>query len=44
MGGGVASKMIEQSMSQQFGGVLSYEWRSAGLVATSRMRKDRLAT
>jgi two-component sensor histidine kinase len=40
---GFGSKMIARSLAQQFGGALSYDWRPTGLVATLRMRKDRLA-
>jgi hypothetical protein len=35
--------MILRSISQQFDGALSYDWRPTGLVVTLRMRKDRLA-
>jgi two-component sensor histidine kinase len=41
--GGFGSKMIVRSVSQQFGGALSYDWQPTGLVVTLRMRKDRLA-
>lgn len=40
---GFGSKMILRSISQQFGGTLSYDWQPAGLVVTLRLRKDRLA-
>ena len=40
---GFGSKMISRSISQQFDGALSYDWRPTGLVVTLRMRKDRLA-
>jgi len=41
--GGFGSQMITRSMSRQFAGGLTYEWQSSGLVATMRMRQDRLA-
>lgn len=40
--GGFGSKMISRSMSSQFHGSLSYDWRPSGVVVTLRMRKDRL--
>ena len=40
---GFGSKMISRSISQQFDGALTYDWRPTGLVVTLRMRKDRLA-
>lgn len=40
---GFGSKMISRSMTQQFDGALTYDWRRSGLVVTLRMRKDRLA-
>jgi two-component sensor histidine kinase len=40
---GFGSRMISRSMSQQFAGRLSYDWRPAGVVVTLRMRKDRLS-
>ncbi len=40
---GFGSKVIERSLAQQFEGALSYDWQPSGLVATLRMRKDRLA-
>lgn len=40
---GFGSRMIERSLMQQFAGALSYEWRPTGLLATLRLRKDRLA-
>jgi two-component sensor histidine kinase len=39
---GFGSKMIARSMSQQFGGALTYDWQPSGLVVTMRMRQDRL--
>ena len=36
---GFGSKMISRSISQQFGGSLSYDWQPTGLVVTLRMRK-----
>jgi two-component sensor histidine kinase len=40
---GYGSKLIERSVSSRFRGDLTYDWQRAGLVATLRMRKDRLA-
>ena len=37
------SKMVERSLTQQFGGSMHYDWQTTGLVATLAMRKDRLA-
>ncbi|MGZ8282722.1 MAG: sensor histidine kinase, partial [Allosphingosinicella sp.] len=41
---GFGSKLIARSVSSQFGGSLDYDWQPTGLVATLRMRKDRLAS
>ena len=41
--GGFGSKMISRSITQQFDGALSYDWRPSGVVVTLRVRKDRLA-
>ena len=40
---GFGSKLIARSISSQLGGGLEYDWQATGLVATLRMRKDRLA-
>ncbi|MEO7366038.1 MAG: HWE histidine kinase domain-containing protein [Sphingomicrobium sp.] len=40
---GYGSRLIERSMANRFRGSLEYDWQSTGLVATLRMRKDRLA-
>lgn len=40
---GFGSKMIARSVSSQLGGSLDYDWQAAGLVATLRMRRSRLA-
>ena len=40
---GFGSKLIARSISDQLEGAMTYEWRPTGLVATLRMRKDRLA-
>ena len=40
---GFGSQMIARSMSRHFAGSLTYEWQPSGLVATLRMRQDRLA-
>ena len=34
----------EASVASQFRGALDYDWQPTGLVATLRMRKDRMAT
>lgn len=39
---GFGSKMITRSVTQDFGGALTCDWRPTGLVATLLMRKDRL--
>ena len=39
---GFGSKLVARSISQQLNGDMSYEWQPSGLVATLRMRKDRL--
>jgi two-component sensor histidine kinase len=41
---GFGSQLIVRSVSRQFGGALDYNWQPTGLVATLRMRKDRLAS
>jgi hypothetical protein len=41
--GGYGSRLIERSVSSQFRGSLDYDWQRTGLVATLRVRKDRLA-
>lgn len=40
---GFGSKLIERSLSSRFRGTLDYDWRQTGLVATLRVRKDRLS-
>jgi two-component sensor histidine kinase len=40
---GFGSTLIARSVSAQFKGGLEYDWQPTGLVATLRMRKDRLA-
>jgi two-component sensor histidine kinase len=40
---GYGSQMISRSVSSQLGGSLEYDWQPAGLVATLRMRRSRLA-
>lgn len=40
---GFGSKLISRSIAHDLGGILSYDWQETGLVATLRMRKDRLA-
>lgn len=42
--GGFGSKLIARSVSSQFKGDLEYDWQATGLVATLRIRKDRLAS
>ncbi len=41
--GGFGSKMIARTFAAQLEGSISYDWLPTGLVATLRMRKDRLA-
>ena len=40
---GFGSQMIARSVSRQLGGAITYDWQPNGLVATLRMRKDRLS-
>lgn len=40
---GFGSQLVMRSMSQQLAGSVTYDWQPSGLVATLRMRKDRLA-
>ena len=40
---GYGSRLIDRSVFSQFRGSLEYDWQRTGLVATLRMRKDRLA-
>ena len=40
---GFGSRMIERSIERQLGGAISYDWQTAGVVVTLRLRKDRLA-
>lgn len=40
---GFGSKLIARSVVSQFNGSLDYDWQPTGLVATLRMRKDRMA-
>ncbi len=39
---GFGSKLISRSVAHDLEGELSYDWQESGLVATLRMRKDRL--
>jgi two-component sensor histidine kinase len=39
---GFGSKMIQRIVTSQFGGSLTYDWQTAGLVATLIMKKDRM--
>ncbi len=41
--GGFGSKLIARSLASQFRGALEYDWQPTGLVASLRMRKDRMA-
>lgn len=41
--GGFGSKLIARSVASQFQGALEYDWQPTGLVATLRMRKDRMS-
>ncbi len=40
---GFGSRLVARSVSGQLGGGLDYDWQESGLVATVRMRQDRLA-
>lgn len=40
---GFGSKLISRSIAHDLEGALAYDWQESGLVATLRMRKDRLA-
>ena len=40
---GFGSKLIARSVAGQLGGALTYDWQESGLVATVRMRQERLA-
>lgn len=40
---GYGSQLLDRSVSSRFRGHLDYDWQPTGLVATLRMRKDRLA-
>ena len=40
---GFGSTLIDRSVSSRFRGELTYDWQRTGLVATLRVRKDRLA-
>lgn len=39
---GFGSKLVARSVSDQLKGEMTYDWQESGLVATLRMRKDRL--
>ena len=41
---GFGSKLVARSVSGQLGGSITYEWMPAGMMATLRMSKARLAT
>ena len=41
---GFGSRLIERTISSQFGGELFYDWQESGLVVTISMQQDRLAT
>jgi two-component sensor histidine kinase len=41
---GFGSKLISRSITEQLEGAIAYEWQPAGLVATLRMNKIRLAS
>lgn len=41
---GFGSQLIARSVAAQFRGAIEYDWQPTGLVATLRMRKDRLAS
>ena len=39
---GFGSKLVARSISDQLNGEMSYDWQPSGLVATLRLRRDRL--
>ncbi|MGI3904006.1 MAG: sensor histidine kinase [Janthinobacterium lividum] len=39
---GFGSKMLERSMSRQLGGSIAFDWSDNGLIATLKMKKQRL--
>jgi two-component sensor histidine kinase len=39
---GFGSKLVHRSMAAQFGGSISFDWSTEGVVATLKMSKDRL--
>ena len=41
---GFGSRLVNQSMSGQLGGSITFDWRTEGVVVTLRMSKTRLAT
>jgi two-component sensor histidine kinase len=41
--GGFGSKLVTRSMTQQLGGSIERQWLEEGIVATIKIRKDRLA-
>ena len=41
---GFGTTYITQTIARQFSGTFDYDWQQSGLVATLRMRKDRLTT
>lgn len=41
--GGFGSQLVKRAMTAQLGGTIHYDWAHSGLVATLRMKKDRLA-
>jgi two-component sensor histidine kinase len=41
--GGFGSKLLSRSLAEHLDGAISYDWQPNGLVATLRMRRDRLA-
>ena len=41
---GFGSRLIERTISSQFGGELTYDWQESGLVVTISMQQDRLAS
>jgi two-component sensor histidine kinase len=41
--GGFGSKLLARSVAEQLDGAITYDWLPTGVIATLRMRKDRLA-
>jgi two-component sensor histidine kinase len=40
---GFGSKMVNRTMTRQFGGSIAFDWSKEGLIVTMRMSRDRIA-